>query len=473
LDPTVQFVPVNEIVIKRYPWPVGLGAVKTRATLDIWESQLMSEQAAAGPSSGGQSNRDLVAIFAAHLARLLNVVQPQKGAHGTAVQINAFRLDTQLERSLAGTEERAKIPNRLLGYGVVAADRTPQDVARLWLTTVLNRRLRLARAEHRHTGHELFLALCQRGAAVGWAGADLARRASANVGHTVTAPDDFSAVAERLSRVDPSISQGNPATTTREKAGPLWLRASGAAHNDQSEAAATAAAVEVAEELSVWQAITCAPLNLRPLAEGPEFNAFCSVMIKAVEAANAPYGAYITIGLSPFDWADEIGVNTAKKLGTFLKAVRGHSDDVADTGSRGDLAAWQRAWVDRPVPGFETADELWHSELGRALRFPRIAQRADELDEADHATGLPPDVEFQEGAEFTARLDACRKAGVIDEQDRWLLGQLYDGVDLDDLAAAPQMRGRLRGRQGGKSGINHYVKTLEQRLVAFAATQTD
>jgi hypothetical protein len=420
----------------------------------------MSERAAIQPT-----NRDLIAIFAAHLARLLNTSPQDSGRQDEIVQINAFRLDTQLERSLAGTEERTKIPNRLLGYGVVAADRTPQEVARLWLTTVLDRRLRLARAEHRHTGHELFLVLCRRGAAVGWGDADLARKASGTAGGEALAPDGFPSVAERLSRVDPSVSQGNPATTTRAKAGPLWLTAGGAPTSDRNEHAAA----EVPEELSVWQAITCAPLKLTRLAEGPEFNAFCSVMIKAVEAANAPYGAYITIGLSPYDWADEIGVNTAKKLSTFLKAVRDLGPETAEIGYRGDLAAWQQAWAERPVPGFETADELWHSELGRALRFPRVAQRADELDEADHATELPADVEFQEGAEFVARLAACRVAGVIDEQDQWLLGQLYEGVDLNDLAAAPQLRGRLRG----KSGLKDYVKTLEHRLVAFASTQND
>jgi hypothetical protein len=417
----------------------------------------MSERAAKQPG-----NRDLVAIFAAHVARLLNTVK----APGGVVDVNAFRLDTQLERSLAGTEERTKIPNRLLGYGIVAADRTPQEVARLWLTSVLDRRLRLARAEHRHTGHELLLALCQRGTSAGWAEADLSRRAAGNTTIAHVEPDGFASVRDRLSRVDRSVSPGNPATTTREKAGPLWL-STGAASSSFENAAA-----EVPEELSVWQAITSAPLKLRQLAEGPEFNAFCSVMIKAVEAANAPYGAYITIGLSPYDWADEIGVNTAKKLSTFLKAVREQGDgdvDGPDGRGRGDLAAWQRAWTERPVPGFENADELWQSELGRALRFPRVAQRAGEFNDADRATELPADVEFQEGTEFAARLTACRAAGVIDDQEEWLLGQLYNGTGLSDLAAAPQMRGRL----GGKSAIKDYVKTLEHRLVTFACAQNN
>jgi hypothetical protein len=405
--------------------------------------------------SATASTRDLAAIFAAHLARLLNT--PHAAAAGTVV-VDPYAVEERLLRTLAGSEERARpVPHGLLGYGLVAADRTPHEVARRWLQQVLDRRLRLARAGHLHKGHELLGALCRRGLDPQWAGTVLARRTTADLAKAepVAAPDpafarsfapDFAAVAERLGRIDGTISQGNPAASTRERSGPLRLMAGGAV-------------ADVPEELSVWQAITSGPAQLRVLAEGPDFNAFCSIMIKAVETANAPYGAFIAVGLSPFDWDEVIGVNTAKKLGAFLKAVRGDEPDPAR--ARGTLAGWRQHWQRRPVPGYASADELWNSELGRALRFPRVALRVDRLE----AEAMPEDATFQKFAAFEARMQQCRADGVIDVVDEWLLLQLYIGRSLAELAATPRLRVRIAAQPGR---VDEYVALLEARLVAHA-----
>src|SRR5262249_15312430 len=96
------------------------------------------------------------------------------------------------------------------------------------------------------------------------------------------------------------ISPGNAAASTRAEFGPLYLRLG-------------SSGVEVAEELSLWEAIICAPHKLRPLTP-PEFDPFCSLMIKALETANAHYGALVTLGLSPRDWAEEVGVTDAGEV---------------------------------------------------------------------------------------------------------------------------------------------------------------
>lgn len=396
------------------------------------------------------SNRDLIAIFAAHLARLLNTVDG-RSATG-AVEINAFRLENRLERTLAGTDGRTRaVPHALLGYGLVAADRTPMEVARLWLQTVLGRRLRLARAEHRHKGHELFLALCRRGLDERWSTAGLARRQLRDDGTANAWPDGLVGIKDRLARLDRSVSQGNPAATTRGQAGPLWL-----------EVAASFA--EVAEELSIWNAITCAPVQLRLLAEGPEFNAFCSIVIKAVETANAHYGALLAVGLSPLEWGDVVGINTAKKLSAFLTAVR---DGETGTGQH-DLTAWQSVWPQRAVPGYDTAEELWHSELGRALRFPKVARRVYGAELEQEPDSNDADQNFQSSEAFAERLDECKAAGVIDDTDVWLLRELYEGASLSGLAGGARLRARL---PDGAKSVPVYVAGLQHRLLAHARQQ--
>src|SRR5262249_19130295 len=75
------------------------------------------------------------------------------------------------------------------------------------------------------------------------------------------------------------ISPGNAAASTRADFGRLYLRLG-------------SSGVEVAEELSLWEAIICSPHKLRVLSP-PEFERFCGLMIKAVETANAHYGALV------------------------------------------------------------------------------------------------------------------------------------------------------------------------------------
>src|SRR5262249_55057623 len=158
---------------------------------------------------------------------------------------------------------------------------------------------------------------CRRGFDSAWPQAELARqRGAKETTDQSQPPGDFTAVAERLGRVAPAISHGNPAKTTPATPGPPYPPP-------------RRAHTRVADEMSLWDGRPCAPPALHRLARGEPFNGFCSAVIKALEAANARYGTLVALGLSPRDWQD-LSVNTAKKLSTFLGAARGKGADGAE-----------------------------------------------------------------------------------------------------------------------------------------------
>jgi hypothetical protein len=331
-------------------------------------------------------------------------------------------------------------------------ERGKEEIAEKYLDTVLDRRLMLARANHRHKGHELLVALCRRGFEAQWLRAELLRGKPAPAVAETKPPSDFGSVAARLDKVDKSITPGNPAVGTRERFGPLDLVAGGG-H------------AEIAEELSVWKAITCAPLKLRKLAKGAEFNAFCSLLIKAVEAANAPFGALLTVGLSPYDWAEEISHNTVKVLGRFLARVRALLGEEA-TG-RGDLETWRRAWQECPVPGFASADALWNSALGRAVRLP-VVPHLTEWEELDES--IIQDGEMLEEESFEDQLAAARAAGVIDDYHVWLYREVQAGASIAELDGRPETRAKFGDEP---VDLAAYVEALTGRVLAWARRQLD
>ena len=104
-------------------------------------------------------------------------------------------------------------------------------------------------------------------------------------------PYEFEKVRDRIldicRRHGGRISDRNPAASTRAKHGALYLRV-------------VRSAAEVPEELSIWEAVSGGPYKLRVL-DKPEFDQFCSLMIKAVETANAHYGCLVRLWLSPQD----------------------------------------------------------------------------------------------------------------------------------------------------------------------------
>ncbi|MGH6815901.1 MAG: hypothetical protein ACREC6_09360 [Hyphomicrobiaceae bacterium] len=267
-------------------------------------------------------------------------------------------------------------------------------------------------------------------------------------------PHDFAETAGRLADANHSVRPGNPAASTRGRLGPLYL-----------EVGNRRAAVP--EELSAWEAIGCAPSRLRVLKNGPEFDAFCSIAIKAVENANAFYGTCIAVGIDPQEWAGFLSLSTVKKLSAFLTEVR--TEAAGAGGDWDDLVLWRRIWTRRPIPGFVSADALWTSALGYAVRHRPRPGGIDPVRLPE-----PPDSDGEqeeEGGEFDPavvadRLDRLFEAGVLDDYDRWLLNEIFAGKDLAELAVHERTIARL---ERDRVDPEVYLEDLTERILAWIA----
>jgi hypothetical protein len=403
------------------------------------------------------SNRRLVQRFAAHLAHVLN-------DGNEVVTVQAFALFTRLTATLERREKGSDSGpyDGLTGLRVLGPGTTPQEAALAYFDHVLKRPLQLARDEPLHKGHAVFLALCRRGRDPAWPQADLKRTVAKPAAGTANPPAEFVSVADRLARLSPGISDGNPAKSTRASLGPLFLHAGGAA-------------TEVAEEMSLWDATTCAPARLNVLARGPQFNGFCSAMIKVLEAANARYGTLIALGLSPRDWQD-LSVNTAKKVSAFLSAARAKGAELPkrvpgaalSSQSPGDdnLADWELAWTQRPVPGFKSAREFWDSPLGYALRYSQVPIMVD-FEDAQIEDPHQQEPNVLDSISFDSMLERAQRGGVLSPYDAWLLRKLSQGETLAELAAARETRRALEKDNVSKGMVETYVSGLGARIHAF------
>jgi hypothetical protein len=403
-----------------------------------------------GTKQTSSSNRALVLRFAAFLAHVLN----EQNATG-CVELQAFavykKIMAALEAREAASEHaryEALIGRKLLGPGV-----SLEQAAETYFEQVLKRPLYLARDGHWHKGHELFLALCRRGLHSPWRTAELQRsgeRAQAVV--TADLPLDIRGVFERLSKLEGSLSSGNPANSTRDLHGPLCLLVGGQT-------------AEVAEEMSVWQAICCAPLQLEPLS-GAAFHAFCSAMIKAVETANAHYGVLLSLGLSPLDWHD-LSLNTAKKTSAFLSRVQEHAQRTSRASE--DWEVWDEVWETHSVPGFPSARQLWQSELGQALRSSQLPAWASG-DVAEHV-GVPSGEEkVLDAVSFERMVVLAEEAGVIRSCDgRMLVNLFLERRTADQIASGAEAEELLgAGVTPSKRAVIDHLRKLVSQVRAHA-----
>jgi hypothetical protein len=402
-----------------------------------------------GDKQTSASNRTLVLRFAGYLAHLLN--DPTAAGE---IELKAFAIYRKImaaleARELVGEDGRydALVGRKLLGPSV-----SPEQAAETYFDQVLKRPLHLARDGHWHKGHELLLALCRRGISPHWHSAQLSR--SGEIGNSVGAanpPLDIRGVFERLSKLEPGLSSGNPACSTRAAHGPLYLRVGGCT-------------TEIAEEMSVWDAICCAPLQLTLLG-GPAFQAFCSAMIKAVETANAHYGALLSLGLSPLDWRD-LSLNTAKKTSTFLSGARDHSRRTGRPAQ--DLTVWQEVWEAHRVPGYSSASDFWNSELGQALRCPQVPVWA--------ADGTAVDVSVASGEEkvldvvsFERMVALAEKAGVIRPCDgRMLIDLFLESRTAEQIAMSPDAHDLLGQITPSRRAVIEHLRRLANRVRAHS-----
>ncbi len=388
------------------------------------------------------SNRLLVPRLAAHVAHLMNEGED-------CVELRAFALFQTLLQTLASEKYR----EGLIGAVTIGLADAPEQAALRYFEAVFERPLFLARANQLHKGHELFLTICHRGTATGWEACDLIRHNPPPENDPNAEPDDFSSVHDRLTKLDGTIAKGNPAIGTRGNYGPLYI-------------VTGSVSAEVAEQMAVWGAIASGPLKLKKLHNKKEFDAFCSVMIKAVETANAPYGAFISLGLSPFDWAEELTTNTARMALRFINEARVLAEEKDLNGHH--LSIWQQVWQRRKVPGFKTADELWNAELGRTLRNPirpQFAQVDEFIDPADHDATLMAEDDLREAITF------CEDDNLLSRFDGWFFQKVNDGWKIGELKDETEVENHF-GHPPSDEQIEAYVDDLYERLLTHARSRS-
>ena len=399
---------------------------------------------AAGGKAKSGSGRLLVQTLAAHLARLADPADGRIAPHA---------IERQLLATLSGPPDR-KVRHRyrdtLLGYGLVAARLSPEEAAQRYVDDVLRRRLQVARASPLQKAHEVLAVQCRRGRDAAWRDAAVAR-ALVKPSAPGAIPSGFAAAERALVVLDKGITPKSPAEGTRARSGPIWLSAG-------------SAAVEVAEELSVWHGLTSGPAEVTPFGgKGPAFDALCALTIQAVETANAHWSALLCLGLSPLDWAEAVSVNTAKKASAFRSAVREALDGKPDA-----IAAWRAAWAAHKVPGYADADAFWPSELGRALRAGPVGAVHLDIDEMDLADGMDSEARLVDALSFSKMVELARGKNVIDDYDAWFLAEIARGVTIDEVS------GHIRTKtQAGGAAFDAplYAAGLTRRLHAFARTQ--
>ena len=389
--------------------------------------------------------RLLVARLAAHVAYLLN--EKDGEAAEDVVALRPFALFQALLQTLASQKYR----EGLAGAAVIGLADDPELAAQRYFEAVFERPLFLARANPWHKGHELFLAICRRGWAQGWTQGRLVR-------HLAPPPDGqgpegFETVRGRLERLDGSIAKGNPARKTRENNGPLHL-------------AVLYARAEIAEQMSLWEALSCGPERLVRLAEKREFDKFCSLLIRALEAANAPYGAFVSLGLPPLDWGKEWGgeitTNTARMALRFINEAKAMAKERGKEGH--DAAIWAELWERRKVPGFGSADEFWGSGFGRALRHPPVPQFAQGDEFAAHQAEEPS---LMNERDFLAVLEWCEENDRLEAFDLWFLRKIVEGETITGMTGHEKVRAHF-GKVPSDEQIEAYAEALYERILIIA-----
>src|SRR5262249_37899333 len=186
-----------------------------------------------------------------------------------------------------------------------------------------------------------------------------------------------------------------------------------------------------------------------------DFDAFCSLIIKALETANAPYGALVILRLSPLDWAEELSLNTAKKVSAFISEVRDRAQKREVPADAEE--AWQEVWPSRQVPGFPSVRAFRSSPLGRALCMsgalssPALLEREEE--------GGEEEVKMNKNA-VPSMVQRYVLQGALDSYDAWLLRQLTKDKTLQQLARSPRTLFKF-----GRAEIPEaYVDELIQRV---------
>jgi hypothetical protein len=296
----------------------------------------------------------------------------------------------------------------------------PDEAAMRYFQRVLERPLQLSPRVQVSVAHRLFEALCKRGADPAWSHACVRReQASAPPPVEELVPPRvaaaFAQCRQRLAELPDTLSPGSPSETIRARHGRLVLRLG------SMQAA-------VPEEMSWWNALRCAPTWLATLPPGEPFNLFCCLMIDCMRTVHRPFGDLLALGrgLCPFDWLHVISIQQTRGLRKFLEVLR-------EEGGSDTLEHWERAWARARVPKLESATDLWHSDIGRALREPAgrvfvsIEAAGEPVRDDDDAEGEVESPEFLGEEVFREQLELALTAKAITVEEQALLLALHRG----------------------------------------------
>ena len=357
--------------------------------------------------------------LAAFMAHCLN------SEDSSLVQVNPGALYARLTEAIS-----ARYAEPLLHHPGYAWRLSAEEAATRYFDISLSRRLLLSGKVELSIAHRLFEAMCRRGAEPAWRTALLQRELPTAADHV--APLDrlssFDRCARRLAQLPETLSTGSASQTIRARSGAVSLRLGNMN-------------APVPEEMSTWEAITCGPDALHPLASGDPFNRFCGLMIDCVRTAHRLFQELLGLGrgLCPFDWIDVLTIQQTRALRKFLSVL----DDNGGTGSD---SSWAIAWSQAPVPGFKSAENLRQSEIGLALRhaIPDSTPASPIEEEADDSTADA--AEYLSEQEFRNQLRLLQDDGLISVAEHSALAQLHRGVRLSELATQAEFRAELRRR---------------------------
>jgi hypothetical protein len=185
---------------------------------------------------------------------------------------------------------------------------------------------------------------------------------------------------------------------------------------------------------------------------GEPFNRFCGLMIDCVRTAHRPFQEILGLGsgLCPFDWLDVLTIQQTRALRKFLGVIeasaRGHSP-----------SSWAAAWDEAQVPGFKSADHLWQSEIGLALRHALTDLETEVAIDEQSGDGA----DFLSAEEFRCQLELLLGDGVINAAESRVLMQLHQGARLAELATRIEVRTELH-RRGVK--LEQWLSDLQGRI---------
>lgn len=340
----------------------------------------------------------------------------------------------------------------LLHHPGFAARMSAEEAAERYFEATVMRPLQLSPRVQVSVSQKLLEALCRRAVEPLWADAAVAReRAMRPPDETIpnvipkSVQREFAHCSQRLAKLPNGVSPGSPSPTILARFGPVVL---GLASLQSM----------VPEEISLWNAMACAPRTLKSLPAGKPFNEFCCLLIDAIRTAHRPYGELVGLGrgLCPFDWMEVLSIQQARSLRRFLRIL----SDQPGANSR---SGWELAWQEAPVAGFKTAGDLWDSDIGSALREPRLrhAVNAEVLESLPDRDALSDEETLLDEDAFEDALEAMVLQGVIPVPGRPVLIALFNGKSKAEVLKLPGVKEHLNGH-----GISYeqFLEDLERRI---------